>query len=62
MSRTPTEEAHDVVWREVNWNAEVRKIWGEKWNKPEVAYVFSSGRTFELRTEDAGIYNIEEAE
>lgn len=42
--------------REIDLAAEVRRIWGPKWNQPEIAYEFSSGRKFELRTEDAAIY------
>ena len=52
MAATPTEPAHDVVVREVNWTAEVKKLWGEKWAKPEVEYRFSNGREFVRRTED----------
>lgn len=55
MARTPTEPAHDVTGKTINWNAEVRKIWGVEWNKPEVEYEFS-GRKFYRRTQDAGIY------
>lgn len=56
MSSTPTEESHDPVFRTINLGAEVRKIWGPKWNEPEVAYRFSNGREFKLRTGDAAIY------
>lgn len=42
--------------RVIDMNAEVRKIWGTEWNKPEVSYEFSNGRKFELRTGDAAIY------
>ncbi len=56
MSATPTEEPHDVQGRVIDMNAEVRKAWGAQWGKPETSYVFSSGRKFELRTEDAAIY------
>lgn len=40
----------------IDLSAEVKKIWGPEWNKPEVSYEFSNGRKFELRTEDASIY------
>lgn len=43
--------------RVIDMNAEVRKIWGSEWNKPEISYEFSNGRKFELRTEDAAIYS-----
>ena len=46
----------DVVSREIDMNAEVRKIWGPEWNKPELAYEFSNGRKRYLRTGDAAIY------
>lgn len=52
----PTEPNHEVVTREIDLSAEARKIWGAKWNAPEVAYEFSNGRKFELRTGDAAIY------
>jgi hypothetical protein len=41
-----------VVTRTIDWNAEVRKIWGKDWNAPEIEYEFSNGRKFEKRTED----------
>lgn len=55
MAATPTEEAHDVTGKTINWNAEVRKIWGSEWNKPEIEYEFT-GRTFTRRTNEAGPY------
>lgn len=39
--------------RVIDMNAEVKKMWGPEWNKPEVSYEFSNGRKFELKTEDA---------
>ena len=45
-----------VTTREIDISAEVKKIWGNKWNAPEVAYEFSNGRKFHLRTGDAAIY------
>ena len=45
----------DVVTRVYNWNAEVKKIWGAEWNKPELEYDFN-GRKFYRRTGDAAIY------
>lgn len=47
----------DAKFSVLDWNAEVRKAWGSEYNKPEVSYVFSNGRKFELRTEDAAIYS-----
>lgn len=40
----------------IDLSAEAKKAWGPEWNKPETSYEFSSGRKFEERTEDAGIY------
>ena len=45
-----------TVFKTVDLAAEIKKIWGPKWNEPETAYEFSGGRKFELRTGDAGIY------
>ena len=56
MAATPTEVAHDPVFKERDLSAEVRRIYGPKWNAPELAYEFSSGRKFYLRTGDAAIY------
>lgn len=56
MSRTPTEPAHDPIFREINLSAEVKRLWGIKWNSPEIAYEFGD-RKFYLRTEDAAIYS-----
>jgi hypothetical protein len=55
--RTPTEQAHDPIFRELNISAEIKRMWGPKWNAPELAYEFSNGRKFYLRTEDSGIYS-----
>lgn len=49
MAATPTEPAHEVTGKTVDWNAEVRKIWGPEWNKPGIAYEFSNGKTFNQR-------------
>lgn len=57
MASTPTEQAHEVVFREINLSAEVKRIYGPKFNSPEPAYEFSNGRKFELRTGDASIYS-----
>ena len=56
MSRTPTEQNHDPIFREVNISAEIKRMYGPKWNSPELAYQFGD-RKFYLRTEDAGIYS-----
>lgn len=42
--------------REINLSAEIKKIWGAEWNKPELEYEFSNGKRFYRRTEDAAIY------
>lgn len=44
------------IFRETNLSAEVRRIYGPKWNEPELAYEFSNGRKFYLRTGDAAVY------
>lgn len=46
----------EVVFKEVNLSAEIKRLWGPKWNAPEPSYEFSNGRKFELRTGDAAIY------
>lgn len=46
----------EVVFKEINLSAEIKKMWGPKWNAPEPSYEFSNGRKFELRTGDASIY------
>lgn len=51
-----TEPNHDVTVREIDLGAEIRKIWGAEWNRAEIAYEFSNGRKFELKTGDAAIY------
>lgn len=56
MAATPTEAAHDPVFKTIDLSAEIRRIWGPKWSAPEVSYEFSNGRKFELRTGDAAIY------
>ena len=38
-----------VTTRELSWGDIVRKMEGKAWNKPEIAYEFSGGRTFEDR-------------
>lgn len=43
--------------RDIALSAEIKKIWGKKWNQPEVEYEFSNGRKFERRTGDAAIYD-----
>jgi hypothetical protein len=50
------DETNKVNFRVIDMSAEAKKAWGQNWGKPEVAYEFSSGRKFELRTEDAAIY------
>jgi hypothetical protein len=54
---TLKEPSHSPSFREINLSAEVKKIWGAKWDSPELAYEFSNDRKFYLRTEDAGIYS-----
>ena len=51
-----TEQSHDPVFTTIDMSAEIKKIWGAKWNAPEISYEFSSGKKFYLKTEDAAIY------
>jgi hypothetical protein len=51
-----TEDPHDPTFRTIDLAAEVRRMWGPEWNKPSLAYEFSDGKKFYLRTEDAGAY------
>lgn len=53
---TDQQYPNNVNFRTIDLAAETRRIWGVEWNKPEVAYEFSNGRKFELRTGDAAIY------
>ena len=52
----PNNPPNNVNFRVIDMNAEVKKIWGAEYNKAEVSYEFSNGRSFELRTGDAAIY------
>jgi hypothetical protein len=51
-----TEPAHKPTFREINISAEIKRMYGPRWNEPELAYEFGD-RKFYLRTEDAGIYS-----
>jgi hypothetical protein len=46
----------DVTFREINLAAEIKKMYGKKWNEPEVSYEWSNGKKHYLRTGDAAIY------
>ena len=50
------EKPNDPQFRTIDLAAETKRLWGLKWNQPEVSYEFSNGRKFELRTGDAAIY------
>jgi hypothetical protein len=52
-----TEPSHKPTFREINISAEIKRMYGPRWNEPELAYVFSNDRKFYLRTEDAAIYS-----
>ena len=57
MAGTPTEKNRDPTFRTIDMSAEAKKVWGPKWNEPEIAYEFANGkRIFKLRTGDAAIY------
>lgn len=45
-----------VKTRLIDWGAEVRKEWAEEYNKPEPAYEFSNGETFDDSGDNHGIY------
>lgn len=51
----PDNPNSDVTGKTLDLGAEARKIWGPKWNEPEVEYEFS-GRTFKRRTEECAVY------
>lgn len=51
-----TEDEHNVTSRTLDLAAEVRRLWGPEWNKPELEYEFSNGRKFYRRTDEAGPY------
>jgi hypothetical protein len=38
--------------RTLDYGAMVRKLWGDRWHEPEIAYRFSNGREFR----DSGAY------
>ena len=52
----PSEKGSNVTVKVVDLSAEAKKAWGPDWNKPSTSYRFSNGREFELRTQDAAIY------
>lgn len=56
MTTTNDSFPRNPTFRTIDLSAEVKKMLGPKWNAPEPAYEFSSGRKFELRTGDASIY------
>ena len=47
---------NNVTTRELDWTAEVKKIWGPKWNEPDPEYEFSNGRVFKRRIDDVASY------
>lgn len=51
-----TNPENPVTFREIDMSAEARRIWGPKWNAPEVEYEFSNGREFTRRTGDCAVY------
>lgn len=57
MSNTaPSNKTSEPSARSIDLSAEIIKVWGPQWNKPSISYEFSSGRKFELLTQDAAIY------
>ena len=51
-----TTQNNDPVFRVIDMAAEVKKMYGPKWNEPEIAYEWSNGKKHYLRTGDAAIY------
>lgn len=52
-----TEPKHDPVFRTIDLSAETKKMYGPKWNEPEIEYEFADGkRVFKRKTGDAAIY------
>ena len=44
------------TFRTINWGAMVRRAWGRSWHKPEIAYRFQNGRTFNDSGVRRGVY------
>ena len=44
------------VTRTIDYGAQVRRIWGDEWHKPEIAYEFSNGRKFNSPGKNGGPY------
>ena len=44
MAATPTEPNHDPQFRTIDLSAEAKKILGDKWAAPEIAYEWSNGK------------------
>ena len=55
-NQSPTDPVKNVTGKTIDLNAEIRRVWGPEWNKPEVEYEFSNGRKFTRKTEDCAIY------
>ena len=47
----PNDNDQLVRTRELSWREIVQRTWGKEWTKPDPAYEFSSGRTFEEPTQ-----------
>lgn len=53
----PNDNEQQVQFRTLSWEEIVKKAWGKEWNKPDVAYEFSSGRKYDSTdSTDSGIY------
>lgn len=49
--------ANEVTTKEINWAAQVQKMWGKEYKKPEVVYQWSNGREFKSTDNaESGIY------
>lgn len=52
-----TEPPNEPTFRTIDLSAEVKRLYGPKWNEPELEYEFGDGkRKFKRRTADSGIY------
>lgn len=53
----PQKNGSKVVSRTFDWRSMVVSQWGEEWNRPDTAYVWSEGRRFDCTDQyTSGIY------
>lgn len=56
MATENSKRPANPTFRTLDLSAEVKKLLGADWNKPEIAYEWSNGKKHYLRTGDASIY------